>query len=856
MQKFFKILLAFSLMFSQINVGGLLAIAYGEQENPINDLPSEDYIDVTEDFFSEADDSSEGVYEEESDVTEEEAVLLDEEENTEFEETYDNSEEEYATDEEDHEEEEEPAIEDPWEHLRTSFSGVLNNGFIGGILNPSSDEAHISIWSEPHTGSSVVNTLPFGTWVSLEGIAVDGEQIWYLISYEAGDSIHSGYIHGSNFITNHEGFLQWLAGNSFNIFGERVRVNPRARQAAARNATNLNAFPASYRPFIQAMINARPNWTFVPHNTEQDWNQAVAAQMVFPRNAVSQNRPASWRTNQLVEVNTAGTHRWYQASEAAVRHFLDPRNFLNEQDVFQFELLGFNSSAHTVAGTNAVLNGTFMHTSSPTGNRLANGRSYAQAFFDIGRSLNVSPFHLASRVRLEQGVGGTSGLISGNFPGFQNLFNYFNFGATAGAGGQADAIIRAGLTRAREEGWTTRDLALSGGAYRLSEWIRRGQNTLYFQKFDVAVRQRPWLQQFMQHIEAPLTEGRSVRNGYNAIGVMNNSFVFSIPVFNNMPGQAAPQPGQTVVTPPPAAPTATVSYRSHVQNRGWLSWVSNGGNSGTTGQSLRMEAINMTVDSNLSGGIQYRSHVQDIGWQNWASNGALSGTSGQHRRVEAIQIRLTGELANHFDVFYRVHAERFGWLDWASNGASAGTAGQSLRLESFQVVLVPRGGQPPGATRRPFSEVRTFVNYSTHIQNVGWQATRSSGQLSGTSGQGLRLEGIRINLSNQSVSGGIEYRTHVQDIGWQGWRRNNAISGTSGQSRRLEGIQIRLTGEMARQYDVYYRVHVQNHGWLDWARNGASAGTEGRGLRLEAIEIVLVRNGDPAPGRTQRPFIR
>ena len=52
----------------------------------------------------------------------------------------------------------------------------------------------------------------------------------------------------------------------------------------------------------------------------------------------------------------------------------------------------------------------------------------------------------------------------------------------------------------------------------------------------------------------------------------------------------------------------------------------------------------------------------------------LSGTAGEGKRVEAIQINLTGEMANHYDVYYRVHAESYGWLDWAKNGESAGTA--------------------------------------------------------------------------------------------------------------------------------------------------------------------------------------
>ena len=55
----------------------------------------------------------------------------------------------------------------------------------------------------------------------------------------------------------------------------------------------------------------------------------------------------------------------------------------------------------------------------------------------------------------------------------------------------------------------------------------------------------------------------------------------------------------------------------------------------------------------------------------------------QGKRVEAIQINLTGEMANHYDVYYRVHAESYGWLDWAKNGESAGTEGLGQTFGSY-----------------------------------------------------------------------------------------------------------------------------------------------------------------------------
>lgn len=136
------------------------------------------------------------------------------------------------------------------------------------------------------------------------------------------------------------------------------------------------------------------------------------------------------------------------------------------------------------------------------------------------------------------------------------------------------------------------------------------------------------------------------------------------------------------------------------------------------------------------------------------------------------------------------------------------------------------------------------VGYQTHIQDVGWQSIKKDGQISGTEGYSLRLEGIKIKLENSSLAGSILYQTHIQYVGWQDWKQNGQLSGTEGLALRLEAIRIMLTGDLANEYDIYYRVHIQDYGWLGWAKNGESSGSEGYGYRLEAIEIKIVKKGE------------
>ena len=338
-------------------------------------------------------------------------------------------------------------------------------------------------------------------------------------------------------------------------------------------------------------------------------------------------------------------------------------------------------------------------------------------------------------------------------------------------------------------------------------------------------------------------------------------------------------------------PNVNAYYRTHVQTYGWEgsstdinTWKKNGTMSGTSGQAKRLEGINIQLTGNDNLGIQYTTHCQSYGWLPWSANGDMNGTEGEAKRLEAIKIQLTGRDSDMYDVYYRVHAQSYGWLNWAKNGAPAGTAGLAKRLEGIQVVVVKKGesfdkniggiksandkayvaqpgtspvlGHPATNAENPQipGENISNVTYRTHVQSYGWQGWKFNGDMSGTSGQAKRLEGIEIKLTNQQYAGDIVYTTHVQSYGWQGklddmssWASDGKMSGTSGQAKRLEAICINLTGDMAKKYDVYYRVHAQSYGWLGWAKNGAPAGTAGYAKRLEGIQVILVEKGSTPP---------
>ena len=206
-----------------------------------------------------------------------------------------------------------------------------------------------------------------------------------------------------------------------------------------------------------------------------------------------------------------------------------------------------------------------------------------------------------------------------------------------------------------------------------------------------------------------------------------------------------------------------VKYRVHVQNDGWQEWKVNGQMAGTSGRSLRLEALELMLVEKGSApaarasdggpGLVYRAHVQDVGWQAQVASGQTAGTSGRSLRVEALQIWLDGA-AYSGKVHYRAHVQNVGWQKEASDGAVSGTTGRSLRVEALKVWL-------DGDISKYYDVV-----YRAHVQNVGWQPWAVNGGVAGTTGRSLRVEAVQIKLvrkGSYSVSEGAYEVTPALD---------------------------------------------------------------------------------------------
>lgn len=329
------------------------------------------------------------------------------------------------------------------------------------------------------------------------------------------------------------------------------------------NDLKEKGFPADYAEPLTRLHLLYPAWEFEPLAVSRSWKDTVALETKDAKtNLIHQSETyKAYRHGSNTVLYDSG---FYQASSAAVSYFLDPRNFLTEADIFQFydqQTAGSRSRD----SLEAVLSGTFMENSV-----LESGQTYAEYLLQIGEEVGIDPVFLAVRLRQEQGDGtspllhgkcGTllnryyqnqtattengkpvkppaAGSLSEDLTALDGYYNLFNIGAS---GDGVFSIYKNALTYARAHGWNTREAAIRGGAEFLkNDYIRRGQSTVYLQKFDVCTSGS--LHQYMQNVGGALSEGRSLYRFFAANALTDIGCVFRIPVFSGMPTGVSADP--------------------------------------------------------------------------------------------------------------------------------------------------------------------------------------------------------------------------------------------------------------------------------------------------------------------------
>ncbi len=410
----------------------------------------------------------------------------------------------------------------------------------------------LNVRSKASTSGTVLVAIPRNTEVTILGTSGS----WYQIQVVYNKKTYKGYV-AKEYIT-----LKKAEGNSSDSNQNDSAVTDQSFEVLLEN------FPESYKASLRALHTQYPNWRFVAVNTNLDWSTVIGNESVVGRNVIQSNYPKGtatlapfsylstesgaydWSKDSYVVKD--GTN-WYSASSEVIAYYMDPRNFLNSTDIFQFEALAYDS-AHSGTVVQSILSNTFMKGNysvyDSTTKKTVKG-SYKDAFMDAGKGAAANPYFLATRVKQEVGVNG-SNATSGTYRGYEGIYNFYNIGAFDGTDAVAKGLqwAQGGASGATTYGrpWTTPYKSIVGGAqYIAKNYINQGQNTLYFQKFNVKPKDASdlYLHQYMTNVQAPYAEGRTTRAAYNTMGILSDSMVFYIPVYNNMPSSACQLPAAT-----------------------------------------------------------------------------------------------------------------------------------------------------------------------------------------------------------------------------------------------------------------------------------------------------------------------
>ncbi len=418
-------------------------------------------------------------------------------------------------------------------------------------------EDSYQVRSQATAESETVATVYSGHTVFVEDVVIDDNYAaWsYVRFYSGGRELH-GYVDRQHLACSDERFLEWESNYGMNPGAHTVYAIDEIVSGgdAAVYTNGIDQFPESYQKALLKLIEDCPeaaNWTFVKQVTNLDWNTATTNELDKNRSWVPASWPAYMRDGKTKDSN------WDLASREILEYYMDPRNGLSIDGIFQFEQLTYNESCHTYEALQSFLEGTFMNSSKPAPGM--DSMTYADIFYAIGKDSVrlVSPFHLAARVLQEQGKG-TSSLISGIYPGYEGLYNYFNINAT----GSDAEIVKNGLNYAKNgrirefdeetgkikwvsQPWNNAYYSILGGADVVTaNYIQKGQDTVYLQKFNVGPDSQysHYTHQYMQNIVAPTSEAKNIKKFYTSSEALAYPFVFKIPVFDNMPVEACEKP--------------------------------------------------------------------------------------------------------------------------------------------------------------------------------------------------------------------------------------------------------------------------------------------------------------------------
>ena len=321
------------------------------------------------------------------------------------------------------------------------------------------------------------------------------------------------------------------------MLGSKVWATTPGTLTSDINGVDDAKYPG-YKALINEMKSKHSNYRFLVYYTGMDWNEVINTEYqghgTSPLNLfqVGSNYNGMWQC-PLCGTQKYDNGSWCCSSKEALAYMMDPRNSINDSDIFQFKDLegsdvSYEDIARVVSGYGSYLN----------------NQEAIQAIVDASIQYNVNGYFLVAKIVNEHGKNGSTLSNGQGYEGkYIGVYNYFNIGSY---GNGAGTIINNGLSHAQSIGWTSIRASIFGGAevVKDSYIIRYSQNTLYYQKFNVSGKSPIASHQYQQNIMAAQSQGSSLKSYYGNSNTAD-TYTFIIPLYENIPQTVAARPDVT-----------------------------------------------------------------------------------------------------------------------------------------------------------------------------------------------------------------------------------------------------------------------------------------------------------------------
>lgn len=400
------------------------------------------------------------------------------------------------------------------------------------------------------TGSCIYKNGNFNSYVSGAVWVDNGDKVTVLTDYEPIAAPKEGYGSECNTVFNKISVKHGNTTYTGYVCADLLKTIEITEEM--KNEFIASGFTEEYSSYweeLAVLKTNHPNWKFVAIDTGLKFETAVKNESSGSKSLYQSTSSSTqgylstaegnynWEKDKFTVYDGS---TWYAANAETVAYYMDPRNFLSDMYIFQFETLAYDPELHTLEGVEKLLDGAYI-------------KQFAQYFVAAAEKHQINPLYLAS-LSLQE-VGSTkSTAISGaefTYDGvvYSGIYNFYNIGATSSSNPVLNGLYYASKEAKYGRPWNTEEKAIIGGAeFIASSYVKYGQNTSYFKKWNVVANYQAaknleyyknYTHQYMTNVRAPSSEAISTYQSLSEIGELEKTYVFYIPVYKNMPEYTA-----------------------------------------------------------------------------------------------------------------------------------------------------------------------------------------------------------------------------------------------------------------------------------------------------------------------------